>query len=555
MGKTIKPLDRLFGLETELAIRHNQDSHWGGQGLNAEQIYQEVCIEINKRTSIAPPQGEKSGIFLANGSVVWFERLLPWLKRGLLEVCTPECKDPRELVASHAAMDQIVADALHSCPPDTALLKNCVDPNGISYGCQENFEVEGFDDSEAKSWHRGMQLLKVLALGTMAMMAMVWILIPLLLKLPVLMLSAGAVFYAAACYGQRRWANFSDLFYYLVVFLLVPQAIAVSIFCRKQKIGRTYETLKPFLFSRIVVNGSGGIDNKGNFYLSQRAETRNTDWLVAFCSFQKAVFCFNHQFKNLCKPNGSKALSSQRQRLSIAIGDSNMSQEATWLKVATTCLVIDAIEAGFIREVPRLKQPLKALKKINQSPELKATVDTSRGEMTAIEIQQFYLNACRQYVESFEDPPQQALDVLRTWSDVLMRLSTDIESLFGRVDWITKRQVMRQLLESQRSKPATENINTAKEFANFNDLAALKKADLKYHELGSEGYYQQLVDAGVCSNLIPSADCERAGRMPPTAVSAAQRCRYIREFGEQIEWITWDQVKLHGKAPVEFEQV
>jgi len=75
-----------------------------------------------------------------------------------------------------------------------------------------------------------------------------------------------------------------------------------------------------------------------------------------------------------------------------------------------------------------------------------------------------------------------------------------------------------------------------------------RKHHLKFHELGIGGYQQQLVDGGAVESILDDEGIDRASRMPPTVKTAAQRCRYIREFGSEIEWITWDEVKLVGKA-------
>ena len=168
--------------------------------------------------------------------------------------------------------------------------------------------------------------------------------------------------------------------------------------------------------------------------------------------------------------------------------------------------------------------------------------------MTAIEIQQFYLNACRQYVESFTDPPQQALDVLKCWSELLIKLKTDQKSLVGRVDWITKREIMRKVVQKSNHQTSEIRVDSRSEFVGFGDRAALQKADLKFHELGPNGYHQRLVDGGVVETLLDDEGIDRATRMPPTVQTAAKRCRYIREFGDQIEWITWDEVKLVNNA-------
>ena len=561
MSYEIRPLERSFGLETELAVRFDRDSPHESTK-SCREIYLAICEDLQQHSAAAPAQGgpAKLGLYLANGSAIWFETHTPG-PDGLIEVCTPECKDPLELAANHAAMETVLADAASKLPGDVGLLKNCLDPRGIVYGAQENYEVIGFDDEEARQWRTGIERLKlierVLLAGLVAFPMFLLYLLFSLLTAPVVF-AALILGYLGLCWVRGRWLSASLVFQSVLCIFLAPKSFFLSRFYHCMKIGRTYEKLKPFIVSRGIWSGAGGVDRKGRFFLGQKAKSRNVDWLMLFADIQKPIFCFNYLFKELFKQTiepgvgDSSRLMSKRQRLCLSVGDSNMSQEVNWLKVATTTLVLDAIEAGAIREIPTLDKTISALRTINNDPSLESTVSTSRGQMTAIAIQQFYLNACRQYVESFEDPPSQALDVLKCWSDYLIKLKTDQDSLVGRVDWVTKREIMRTVVEKFRHTTTEQAIGTADEFKGFKNLPALQKADLKFHELGATGYNQQLVDGGATDSMLDHKELDRASRMPPSVATAAQRCRYIREFGNEIEWITWDEVKLRNGSIKKF---
>ena len=565
MSYEIRPLQRSFGLETELAVRFNRNSPHESTK-NCREIYGAICEDLKQHSAAAPAPGgpAKQGLYFANGSAIWFETQTPRSEEGLIEVCTPECKDPMELAANHAAMEEVLAAAASKLPGDVGLLKNCLDPRGIVYGAQENYEVIGFDDEEAREWRDGIERLKWIENALLFAL----LIIPLFFAfgvcyVPVIMgvvlFGATVVSYFGLCWLRGRWLSTPLVGVSLLSVFLSPKSFYLSRFYHRMKIGRTYEKLKPFIVSRVIWSGAGGVDSKGRFFLGQKAKSRNVDWLVSFADIQKPIFCFNYLFKE-CFRQCSKPdivpvtdpLLSKRQRFCLSVGDSNMSQEVNWLKVATTTLVLDAIEAGAIREVPALSRSIPALRTINNDPSLKATVRTSRGQMTAIAIQQFYLNACRQYVESFEDPLPQALDVLKCWNDYLIKLKTDQESLVGRVDWITKRKIMRAVVKKGGHVTVDRVMSTADEFKGFKNRSALQKADLKFHELGPAGYNQQLVDGGAVESMLNRAELDRASRMPPSVATAAQRCRYIREFAGEIEWITWDEVKLWGKPPKNF---
>ena len=564
MSYEIRPLERSFGLETELAVRFNRDSPHKATK-NSREIYHAICSDLRKHSAAARAPGgpAKQGLYFANGSAIWFETQTQG-NDGLIEVCTPECKDPMELAANHAAMEKVLAGAASKLPGDVGLLKNCLDPRGIVYGAQENYEVIGYDDDEADQWKVGIKRLKWIVRALLLGITMCPLFGLAMLKfLPIMALFASlcatVVSYFGLCWIRGRWLSPSLVFQSFICIALAPKSLYLSRFYHRMKIGRTYEKIKPFIVSRVIWSGAGGVDHKRCFFLGQKAKSRNIDWLMLLADIQKPIFCFNYLFKESLRQcttpeisTSANRLMSKRQRLCLSVGDSNMSQEVNWLKVATTSLVLDAIEAGAIREIPTLDNAIPALRTINQDPSLESTVSTPRGQMTAIAIQQFYLNACRQYVESFEDPSPQALEVLKCWNDYLIRLKTDQESLVGRVDWITKREIMRAVVKKCGHSAGDQTKGTADEFKGFENLSALQKADLKFHELGSAGYNQQLVDGGGTGSVINHEELDRASRMPPSVGTAAQRCRYIREFGSQIEWITWDEVKLWNEAPKNF---
>lgn len=564
MPSSVQPLTRLCGLETEYAMHCEQTSsiltNRSAHSFTPKDIhFRDIVAELKKQSPTAPPAAEKTGVFLANGGAVWFESLLPGLNEGLFEACTPECNRPLDVVAASRAMDALLIKATDNLPGHPVrLLKNCTDDLGSSYGAQENYEVEAFGESDESSWNTKMNLLRLVTRVNFGLVAISFFLPLILITFfgPAVIL-AGATLWAWYCWKLGRRLSAGEVLYSLMSLVLMPKMLCVSLFYRSTKIGKTYQALTPFLVSRVIFSGAGSLDRKGRFVLGQKASTRNADWLVFSEAHQNAIFSFNPVFKQLArelsKPHECTAESTSRQRLSLSIGDSNMCQEAEYLRIATTTLVLDAIEAGAIIETPALTRTIGSLHKINRDPKLQVRVNTSRGQMTAIEIQQFYLNACRRYVESLDDAPEEAFDILKRWSDVLFQLQNNPDQLFGRIDWVTKRALMRHTekqLASVQQPNQTSQTRKKCEFQRSPNLLALRKIDAKYHELSKDGYYYQLFDQFLTAPVLSGSSVEEAGRMPPLVTSAAQRSRHIREFGDLIEWITWDSVKLRTSARI-----
>ena len=81
------------------------------------------------------------------------------------------------------------------------------------------------------------------------------------------------------------------------------------------------------------------------------------------------------------------------RRLHLILGDANMCEYATALKVGTTRLVLDLLQRG---EVPslELEQPVAAIKQLSRDPDLKTTVRLKDGRtISGLAIQEEYLNA------------------------------------------------------------------------------------------------------------------------------------------------------------------
>jgi proteasome accessory factor A len=290
------------------------------------------------------------------------------------------------------------------------------------------------------------------------------------------------------------------------------------------------------------------LDAEGRFHLADKAEAINC--LIGYGGFasDRPMFSFGHFFKAMAfqawaSPGDYVALFQPRQRLQICLGDSNMCEEAEYLRVGVTMLLLDAIEAGELPRVPRLWRPIRATRAISRDPTLRTRVRLSGGrKWTALQIQRFYLNAVRQFLDRTPDAPEEAHDVFRRWEEVLdaledactsaseydakremaseadptlavSRLEQAPRSLVGRLDWATKKFLLDE---------AGENA----------PWESRKKIDLRYHELSGQGYFMQLAEAGHATKLVTADELDRAVRTPPPGTPASARGRYIREFAE-----------------------
>lgn len=549
-------LDRLVGLETEYAIRFRP-----AEGLadppTRYQLYLALVARVKRHVPTARARHFKEGLFLANGGAVWFEGERPAAGSGLIEASTPECRGPLEAVRYQRAMDQLLSQCARMAEVDglMSLVKNDRDGHGHVYGAQENYEATLGSAWSLWAWRIGLVLLAPLWLAAWAGVALTllaclaYLAAAGLVYLPLRWLTPRSQRLSVVLFGRDlaegrevgmpapAWMESLALALTRVVY--APLAICLTALIWLTAFRQTRRQLTPFLASRCLVAGAGLLDEQGRFHLADKAPAINC--LLGLGGFwrDRPVFPCGHFFKALCveawfAPGDLRHLWRARQRLQIGLGDSNMCETAEFLRVGTTALVLDVIEAGELPPVASLARPMDALHDFCADPSLTRRARLVDGrQVTALELQRFYWDACQQYVASHPDVSPEAYEVMDAWDEVLRALERHQSSgeapteLVGIVDWVTKRQ----LIDEAGGNASWE---------------ARKKIDICYHELSPLGYFQMLQAAGVAAVLNEPQELERAVRTPPADTPATMRGHYIREFSSDSEPLsaTWHRVVM-----------
>lgn len=532
--------DRLIGMETEYALRFHPRPASGERIANAD-LFRRLLDHLRSKLPIAPSltiEGFSPHTwFLANGGGVRFERILffSFLRRaGLVEGMTPECRGPLQLLTHQRAQDVLLSEAAAASAGDSGdatLLKNNCDGHGNYYGSHENYEATVASGTTLLFWRAGLVVLLPVLFGLAILIELVmWALVGVLYAVTFLV---GRLLRQREG-PQRPWEVGATLVFDV---LLLPLRVTFTTFVGLTAFRHQRERLLAFLISRPVMAGSGMLGADGRFRLSARAGVIGSVCGVVH-KRSRPVFLFNHVMNDMARPLLGDGMSyvnlfRSRQRLQISVGDSNMMQTAEYLKIGATLLVLDAIEAGALEDAPRLKSPLRALLAICADPTLQATVPLIGGRhWTALQIQRFYLERCRAFVQRAGAAPAEAGAVLRLWEHTLDALKRDPRELVGKLDWVTKRHLLQ---ESGRG----------------GSLDARRKIDLRYHELSQAGYYLQLEAAGVAATLVEPEEIRRGTVAPPPGTRAAVRGQLIREHvgaGQPIR-ASWSTVVIgQGKS-------
>ena len=175
-----------------------------------------------------------------------------------------------------------------------------------------------------------------------------------------------------------------------------------------------------------------------SFQISQRADHIVTE-IYQWIQFSRAII--NTRDEPL-------ADHSKYRRLHLLVGDSNMSEYATALKVGTTAMVLNLLERKiFPGDVVALGDPVWALKEISRDPTHKWILDRQNGRsISAIDIQRVYLSLSQRYLRGLDEESDWVLD---EWERTLDALESDPMQLTDRVDWVAKKWLLDAFRESE----------------------------------------------------------------------------------------------------------
>ena len=216
------------------------------------------------------------------------------------------------------------------------------------------------------------------------------------------------------------------------------------------------------------------------------------------------------------------------RRLHVIIGDANLAEVQTYLKLGATAAMLQAVEAGAIPEPILLANPVEAVWTVSHDPSLTTPIETEGGKtMTALEAQWQYLEWVSKYV-SEADAGEVFSDVVQVWEEILIDLEQDPLLTADRLDWTAKLR----LLEGFRNR---DNLAW--------DAPKLALLDLQYHDVDPRrGLYNRLAAGGRMRRLFGEAEIENAAVQPPEETRAYFRGECVARFGEALVAANWDSL-------------
>jgi len=299
---------------------------------------------------------------------------------------------------------------------------------------------------------------------------------------------------------------------------------------RHGEFSRLADVLIPFLVTRQLICGAGKVlqTPRGAVYcVSQRAE-----------HIWEGVSSATTRSRPIINTRDEPHADAERyRRLHVIVGDSNMNEATTLLKVGSADLVLRMIESGVTFRDLTLENPIRAIREISHDMTGTRAIRLAAGRTaSALEIQREYYSRAVDFVGSAGDDPA-AKRVLELWGRTLDAIEQQDLTLIDReIDWATKYQ----LIERYRAK---------------HDLSLssprVAQLDLAYHDISrTRGLFYLLQRRGAVDRVVPDLAIFEAKSVPPQTTRAKLRGDFIKRAQEKRRDFTvdWVHLKLNDQA-------
>ena len=299
---------------------------------------------------------------------------------------------------------------------------------------------------------------------------------------------------------------------------------------RTGEFSRLADVLIPFLVTRQLICGAGKVlqTPRGAVYcLSQRAE-----------HIWEGVSSATTRSRPIINTRDEPHADAERyRRLHVIVGDSNMNECTTLLKVGSADLVLRMVEAGMPFKDLTLENPIRAIREVSHDLSGRKPLRLASGRTaSALDIQTEYLNRAQDFagLHGIDDTGSRVLEL---WSRTVTAVTKEDLSLIDReIDWATKYQ----LIERYRAK---------------HDLSLssprVAQLDLTYHDIRRDrGLFYLLQKRGVVDRAASDLAIFEAKSVPPQTTRARLRGDFIRRAQERRRDFTvdWVHLKLNDQA-------
>ena len=282
---------------------------------------------------------------------------------------------------------------------------------------------------------------------------------------------------------------------------------------RRDDFAHYAEVLIPFLVTRQIYAGAGKVLQTARgamFSIAQRAE-----------HIWEGVSSATTRSRPIINTRDEPHADAERyRRLHVIVGDSNMSEYTTFLKVGSCAVLLRMLEdpTVVLRDMT-LENPIRAIREISHDMTCRRKVRLANGrELSALDIQREYLDRALRYADAKGLPPLED-QALHMWEHCMTMIENDPLKLDREIDWVIKYH----LIEAYREKH---------ELTLADPKIALM--DLQYHDVNRErSVFYKLQSHNMVERMCTDADIETAIETPPQTTRARLRGEFIRRAKEK----------------------
>jgi proteasome accessory factor A len=299
---------------------------------------------------------------------------------------------------------------------------------------------------------------------------------------------------------------------------------------RHGEFSRLADVLIPFLVTRQLICGAGKVlqTPRGAVYcISQRAE-----------HIWEGVSSATTRSRPIINTRDEPHADAERyRRLHVIVGDSNMSEYASFLKIGATSILLAMLEdPGTVLRDLTLENPIRAIREISHDITCQRRVRLANGrEMRALDIQAEYLERALKFRDrrGFSPEEDQALEM---WEHCLKGLESDPLSLWRECDWVAKHRLIEQV-RARHGVPLTH--------------PKIAMVDLMYHDVDrSRGLFYRLQQRDMVDRTTTDSAIATAMTQAPATTRARLRGAFVRRAKERRRDFTvdWVHLKLNDQA-------
>ena len=279
--------------------------------------------------------------------------------------------------------------------------------------------------------------------------------------------------------------------------------------------------LSSFLVTRQIYCGAGriGVCNPHPFRDWEATPVEETEANVDFQISQRADHIPNEfyrwvQYNRAIVNTRDEPLAdpSKYRRIHLLVGDSNMSEFATAMKMGTTTLILELVEQGVANSDWILAESVEAMRSISRDQNFKWELTLRNGRhTTALELQMDMMQTAKKHLAGMN---QETDWIISEWDLLLNDIPKGPEALIGRVDWATKYWMLSEFRKE-------ENLDWHDPW--------LKSLDLEYHNINKDsGLYWSLERTGDAGRKTNDGAIEHAKTSPPRGTRADGRGEFVK---------------------------